>query len=306
MVVVLEVRIFHDEAAVPGHRHAIAGDARRIDAVKHVDAARDTLDEVVGRADAHEIARLVFRQERRRVFEHFIHEFGRLADGQAADCIARQVHVHELCRVPFAQILVHAALHDAKQALIRGRHDCLAPLGPALRALRRGFGIVVIGRIRHALVKCHDDVGAKAHLRLHRDFGRQELFRTVDMRAERHAFLGDFAQVAKAEDLESAAVRQDCAIPMHELVQAAGLLDEVHARPQEKMVRIGKNDAGAKALQFVRRNALDRRLRADRHENRCRETPVRRVQNARARARSFILLYEFVCDCWSQKVTSPV
>ena len=62
IVVVSELGILHDEASRPGHRHAIAGNARRIDAVEHIDAAHDAFDEMVRRADAHEITRLVLRQ----------------------------------------------------------------------------------------------------------------------------------------------------------------------------------------------------------------------------------------------------
>lgn len=83
---------------------------------------------------------------------------------------------------------------------------------------------------------------------------------------------------------------------MHELVQAAGLADEVHARAQEEMVGVRENDAGAKIAQLIRRDALDGRLRADRHEDWCREAAVRRVDDACARPRVLVLLDELICD----------
>ena len=123
------------------------------------------------------------------------------------------------------------------------------------------------------------------------------------MRAERHTLLCDLAQIAEAEDLEPAAVRQDRAVPVHELVQAAGLADEIHARPQEEVVRVRQDDACAEIAQLVRRDALDGCLRADRHEDWCRETAVRRMDDARARSRALVLLDELICDC-SQIKTS--
>ena len=296
MVVMRELRVLHDETARPGHGHAVARDARRVDAVEHVDAALHALDEAVRRADAHEVARLVLRQKRCRVLEHLVHELLRLADREAADRVARQVHRRRLTGAPLTQLLVHTALHDAEEALIRGRHRLLAALEPADRALRRFLGIVVVGRIRHALIEGHDDVRTKRHLDFHRDLRREELLRSVDMRTERHAFLRDLAQVAEAEDLEPAAVRQDGAVPVHELVQAAGLADEVHARAQEEMIRIRENDARAEIAQLIRRDALDGRLRADRHEDWCREAAVRRVDDARACSRALVFLDELICD----------
>ena len=48
----------------------------------------DRLDDVVRRADAHEVARLVRRQARRDRLEHGQHHVLRLADGEAADGVA--------------------------------------------------------------------------------------------------------------------------------------------------------------------------------------------------------------------------
>ena len=59
------------------------------------------------------------------------------------------------------------------------------------------------------------------------------------MRAEGHAVFGDLSQVAETEYLEAAAVRQDCAVPVHEAMQSARLTHELHARAQKKVIRIG-------------------------------------------------------------------
>src|SRR5207248_11314852 len=59
------------------------------------------------------------------------------------------------------------------------------------------------GRIFGALVEGHNDVAAQPDLSSHGALGAEEMCRTIQMRAEGHAILGNFAQVAQAEHLES-------------------------------------------------------------------------------------------------------
>ena len=70
-------------------------------------------------------------------------------------------------------------------------------------------------------------------------FRGQELFGAVKEGTEMDAFLSDFSHSAKAEYLESAAVRQDALRPVHEGMKAAGFPDKVCSRAEEKMVGIG-------------------------------------------------------------------
>ena len=78
------------EFARARHRAAVASAARRIDAVEHVDAAVDRVDQIADRADAHEVARLVRGQQRRRETRGAIQILARLADREPADRIARE------------------------------------------------------------------------------------------------------------------------------------------------------------------------------------------------------------------------
>lgn len=59
--------VAHGQAARMGHGHAVAGNARREDAVEHIDAAGDAFEQAIRRADAHEVAGLVLRQVRCRM-----------------------------------------------------------------------------------------------------------------------------------------------------------------------------------------------------------------------------------------------
>ena len=47
------------DLAEAGERHAVAPVAGRHHAIEHVDAARDRLHQILGRADAHQIARAI-------------------------------------------------------------------------------------------------------------------------------------------------------------------------------------------------------------------------------------------------------
>ena len=104
------------------------------------------------------------------------------------------------------------------------------------------------------------------------------------MRAERHAVAGDFPQIAEAEHLKSAAVRQDCAIPRHEFMQAAELPDQVVAGAQIQMIGVAQNDLGVHVGQHLRQHSFDRALRPDRHEDRRRHVAVRGRERPQAGA----------------------
>ena len=94
---------------------AVARVAGRHDAVEHVDAGGDRVDEVLRRAHAHQVARPVRGQPRRRVGDDARHVLLGLAHRDAADGVAVEADgLQRLARF-VAQVLVHAALHDAEE-----------------------------------------------------------------------------------------------------------------------------------------------------------------------------------------------
>ena len=109
----------------------------------------------------------------------------------------------------------------------------------------------MVGRIRNALVKRHDDIRAERALHLHRHLGREEFLRPVNMRAERRPLLGDLAQVAEAEHLKSSAVREDRTVPVHEAMQSARLTHKLHSGAQEEMIGIAEDDPRAEITQLI-------------------------------------------------------
>ena len=105
-----------------------------------------------------------------------------------------------------------------------------------------------------------------------------------------HALLVDLAQTAQAEDLKSARIGEDRVGPGHELVQSAHLADEFVPGPQVEMIGVGQQDLHAEIFgQVALGEPFDRGLRADRHEDRRLDGPVRRMQQSRAgtRVRTF-------------------
>ena len=114
------------------------------------------------------------------------------------------------------------------------------------------------------------------------------------MRAERRALLRDLSEIAEAEHLKTAAVREDGTVPVHELVQTSRLAHKFHARSEEEMIGIAEDDPRTKIVQLVGRDTLDGRLCTHGHEDGCRKTAVRCVNHARARTRRLILPNQFI------------
>ena len=79
------------------------------------------------------------------------------------------------------------------------------------------------------------------------------MFRAVQVRPERHAFVRNFSQRRKTKNLVPAGIRQNRAGPRHKPVQPAEFSNQLMARPQIKMIGVGEDDARAQFFErFVR------------------------------------------------------
>ena len=82
-----------------------------------VSAQVDGFEDIDRRADAHQVARLVFREDAVDDLNHLVHLLGRFAHRQSADGVAvRFLGSHILCRAD-AEVGIDAALHDGEEAL---------------------------------------------------------------------------------------------------------------------------------------------------------------------------------------------
>jgi hypothetical protein len=96
---------------------AVAGGAGGEDAVHHVDAHAGVLLDLVGVADAHDVARLVAGKEFEGAGDHLAGDLARFADGEAADGVAGEVEFDEALGGFAAEVRIHAALDDAEERL---------------------------------------------------------------------------------------------------------------------------------------------------------------------------------------------
>ena len=89
------------------------------------------------------------------------------------------------------------------------------------------------------------------------------------MGGEIDSLLFNLPQAGQGEDLKAAGIRQDWAVPGHEFMQAALVVDQAVAGPQMQMGGIGKGDLRADLLQIGgAEGPFDRALCRDIHKNR--------------------------------------
>src|SRR4030042_1933926 len=74
-------------------------------------------------------------------------------------------------------------------------------------------------RIGHAFVKDHGDVRAESPLNLHHLLGCKEMFGAIDMGLKGDSILRDLPQFCEAEDLITAAIRQNRPLPVDETME---------------------------------------------------------------------------------------
>ena len=185
---------------------------------------------------------------------------------------------------------MHSSLDNAEQLLPLSPVRILAALRPTGGHVQRTADIVVIGHGRRALVKAHDDVGAKRFLYLNRQFRCQKMIGSIQVGLELDAFFADLAQFAQAEYLKSAAVGQNRPLPVHETVQTAQLLHQMMTRAQIKVIGVGQDDLGIDRQQVFRSHGLDRGICSHRHENRSFDLAVGCFQRTGAGSAGTILV----------------
>ena len=160
---------------------------------------------------------------------------------------------------------------------------------------------------RGQLVEREDDVGAELMLDAHRHLGGESVRGTVQVGGEVHAVVvhpgqsllagGDdvvglnplgvhrehFAEAgAQRQHLESTAVGERRSGPVHESAQTARLFDDLGARLQIQVIRVGQDSLRAKFFHRFRQDSLDGGLGADGDERRSVDVAVLGPDHARA------------------------
>src|SRR5258705_8225862 len=274
------------EPAVAGEDRAIPAHTGGSDAIDQVDAAPNRLDEVFGEAHPHQVAGVRFRERLVHDLEHLVHRVLFLADGQTSDSEPGPVvHLANRRRGFAAEVRVDASLHDGKKRLSAFETLYLgqAPSEPADAALAGYTRRCFVAQARRNRIALHNDVGAEVALDLHHDLGGEEPARAIDVRLELDAVFVDRPELRQREYLESAGVREDRSIPVHELVEPAHLAHDFVAGPEMEVVGVSEDHRRAHLDEVVGVERLHRRERADGHEGRGLNGPVGGDKNAGAR-----------------------
>jgi hypothetical protein len=132
-------------------------------------------------------------------------------------------------------------------------------------------------------------------LNAHDTLRRKPPLRSVDVAPEVHAVLIDVAQSFEGEDLKSTGIGEDRSVPLHELVQAPELANQLVAGTEVQVVGIRQDHLRAHRVQVVGVEGLDGCERADRHEGRRLHHTMWRVEARRACAALGLLEGEFEC-----------
>src|SRR6266446_2867289 len=266
-------RVLDEHAAFAGVEAGMARGARGENAVHHVDAPSDVVGDLFGAADAHEIPGTIFWEECGDFGGHFTGRLVRLADGESADRVARKIEVEKLTGAFAAQVGKSCALDNSKLPL----RQVAVALGAFLKIVAsapgpRGgscdgsFGVVARRGRFDTFIEDHGDIRAEGELNLYGFFRGEEMLRTVEMRAEAHAFVGHFSKRGETEDLVAAGIGKDGAGPGHELVQAAELAHKFVAGTQIKMIGIREDDFRAEVFERFLGERFDGGLGANGHE----------------------------------------
>ena len=227
------------------------------------------------RADTHQVAGLVLRQNLIDHLNHLIHHLRRFTNGQSANGITVSSLVGHVLGSFAAQVLISTALYDGEQRLlIAVERFCLiepldATVKPALGQPQRLLGILVVALSWRTFVKGHHDVGANDALSIHHVLRGEDMLGTVDVATEFASFLAELADACQGKYLKTAGVSQYRTVPGIELMKTACLAKCVKSGAQIKMVGVAQDNLGLDLLtEFSEVNTLDRANRSYGHEDR--------------------------------------
>ena len=234
-------------------------------------AARDGAEEVVRRADAHQVARPVCGQVRHGDVERREHRRLALADREAADRVALEADRGQRVGGSRAQVRDRRCPGRCRtgRSRSRGTNAAAAARGPAHRQLHRLARAVLrwpgTGCTRRSAMVMV--ASSRCWISIERSGVRRC---SLPSRCERKVTpsASSLRSSGQRHDLEAAAIGQDRARPVHEAVQPAEPRDALGAGPQHQVVGVAEHDAGAGRAHRVGGHRLDRAGGADRHEDR--------------------------------------
>ncbi len=286
--IVAKASLAHLHRAIGSERGSVPAEPGGDDAVEEVDAASHTFHEVVGKANAHEIARQATWEHRVARLEHRVERGLGLSHRDTADGDPVPLPCPEDSRHRRAtECVVRPPLHDGKERLtrrrvVRGEPDKLraAALEPAERTLHRGAGGRPVHVTGDEFIELHDDVCPEVALDADRQLGGVLVQRPFDGAAKLHALFAHHPLTREREDLEATRIGEHRPAPARELLHPSRIAHHGIARAQVQVQRVGEHHLGAGRAHLVHAEAAHRRLRGHRHEGRCMDLAVRRGEGA--------------------------
>ena len=125
------------------------------------------------------------------------------------------------------------------------------------------------------MIERHHDVAPDGFLRLDAEFRAEQDGPSIQIALESRSLLAHLPRVRQRENLKASRVRQHRAIPAHEVMDAADAAEDFRSRSQQQVIGIGQQDLRASLFERLRELPFDRRLGADRHEERREDVAVR-------------------------------
>ena len=223
------------------------------DAIEHVHSHADGLPEILRRTDPHKVSGPLLIERPKRGIKHLDEHLFWLANAEPADGKAVNGRVIQAGCRPTPTVCVEAALANPEQQWTnldarvdvpfkRGYISRQPPLGQI-----QGLNLVRFGRlVSGADVQHHTNIGSKLTLDINSIFRAQPVGRTVNVRAEQDSIVVERPLLSQTEDLKSAGVGQNGTVPSHESGDPAEFLNDLPARSQHEVIRIGKNDLRAR------------------------------------------------------------
>src|SRR5690606_22491548 len=101
---------------------------------------------------------------------------------------------------------------------------------PPVSHLHRSSGILIITRVRGALIKSHDDIRPDGSLDLHHIFRSEEMVTSIDMTLKLHPFFFDFSIGRQRINLKSTTVREDASVPVDKFMKSPGFFNDIGLR----------------------------------------------------------------------------
>src|SRR2546428_1463124 len=172
-----------DPSAVRQDR-SVSSNPRGQDAVEHVDAAGNRLDQVAGRTHTHQVAWAIAGQDRRLQGEQPIGDRLRLPQAQPADAEAvERLSGENLGALP-AKVIIEPALDDPETQLAGSGLGREASGRPSVRAVHRGTSRFSGCGPGDRLVARHHDIRYELPLARHDRIRRATLLAAVEARGD--------------------------------------------------------------------------------------------------------------------------